>query len=97
MKSKKNTFFMILDMGANREVNTEYLIYDLLSLIGTIGGTLSLFIGFSFYDLFVAIIDYSIEKCHSPKQVEGVAEDMKNTEKVKKTDKVLTRKDSRFF
>ena len=97
MKSKKNTFFMILDMGANREVNTEYLIYDLLSLIGTIGGTLSLFIGFSFYDLFVAIIDYGIEKCHSTKQVEDVSEDMKNTEKVKKTDKVLTRKDSRFF
>ena len=56
LKTKGFTFYLILDMGANREINKEYLIYDTLSLIGTVGGTLGLFIGFSFYDFFVVVI-----------------------------------------
>ena len=39
----------------------EYLIYDFVSIIGSIGGTLGLFIGFSFSKL-VSIILYQIQK-----------------------------------
>ena len=49
-------------MGSNKEINQEYLIYDTLSLIGTIGGTLGLFVGFSFYDFFVMILSFTIKK-----------------------------------
>ena len=49
-------------MGSNREINKEYLIYDTLSLIGTVGGTLGLFVGFSFYDFLVMIIHFILKK-----------------------------------
>ena len=39
----------------------EYLIYDFVSIIGSIGGTLGLFIGFSFSKL-VSVILYQIQK-----------------------------------
>ena len=39
----------------------EYLIYDFVSIIGSIGGTLGLFIGFSLSKL-VSIILYQIQK-----------------------------------
>ena len=49
-------------MGSNREINKEYLIYDTLSLIGTVGGTLGLFVGFSFYDFLVMITHFVLKK-----------------------------------
>ena len=49
-------------MGSNREIHIEYLIYDTLSLIGTIGGTLGLFVGFSFYDFLAMIIHFAFKK-----------------------------------
>ena len=36
----------------------EYLLYDFGGMIGTVGGTLGLFIGFSFYDVILKIINY---------------------------------------
>ena len=36
-------------------VKDEYLIYDMLTMIGAVGGTLGLFIGFSFHDLLQGI------------------------------------------
>ena len=39
-------------------VYEEYLDYDLVAMIGAIGGTLSLFIGFSFRDLAHFILRY---------------------------------------
>ena len=39
----------------------EYLIYDFVSIIGSIGGTLGLFIGFSFSKL-VSIMLHQIQK-----------------------------------
>ena len=38
------------------EVLEEYLIYEITSVIGSIGGTLGLFIGFSFLDLSTKLI-----------------------------------------
>ena len=40
------------------KVNEEYLIYDTVGVIGVVGGTLGLFIGFSFKDLINDIIDF---------------------------------------
>ena len=37
-------------------VEQEYLVNDTLGLIGYIGGTLGLFVGFSFFDLFSKLI-----------------------------------------
>ena len=47
-------------MGANVQFHQEYLIFDTLSLIGTVGGTLGLFVGFSFYYFVVMLIDFSL-------------------------------------
>ena len=33
----------------------EYLLYDFSELVGSVGGTLGLFIGFSFYDMILKI------------------------------------------
>ena len=37
-------------MSKTEEVNQEYLIYDITGFVGSVGGTLGLFIGFSFLD-----------------------------------------------
>ena len=56
------TFKIIVEIGATRERQIEYLIYDTLSLVGTVGGTLGLFVGFSFYDFICMIIDLFFDK-----------------------------------
>ena len=40
------------------KVQEEYLIYTLDDIVGIIGGTMGLFLGFSFYDNFKHIINY---------------------------------------
>ena len=40
------------------KVYNEYLVYDLIGIIGIIGGTFGLFIGFSFKDFILDIIDF---------------------------------------
>ena len=50
-------FYINMVIEGSREVRTEYLIYDPLTFIGTVGGTLGLFVGFSFYDFVVMFID----------------------------------------
>ena len=51
------TFEIVVEIGATRERQIEYFIYDTLSMVGTVGGTLGLFVGFSFYDFICMIID----------------------------------------
>ena len=55
-------FTIIVDLVGTRNLKIEYLIYDALSLIGTIGGTLGLFVGFSFYNLIAFVIDLLFDK-----------------------------------
>ena len=43
------------------EVHSEYLIYDMSGLIGSIGGSLGLFVGFSFRDFLSHFIGFLIE------------------------------------
>ena len=52
-----NPFNMWFTMQGNKEIHREYLVYDPLDFIGTVGGTLGLFVGFSFYDFIAMIID----------------------------------------
>ena len=58
-------FILFIEMGSNREFSQEYLIYDTLSLIGTLGGTLGLFVGFSFYDFLTMITSFILKKVSS--------------------------------
>ena len=39
------------------EMSEEYLIYEITSVIGSIGGTLGLFVGFSFFDISIKLIN----------------------------------------
>ena len=55
-------FRILVEIGATRERQTEYFIYDTLSIVGTVGGTLGLFVGFSFYDFISMLIDMFFDK-----------------------------------
>ena len=39
------------------KVTEEYVIYDIIEFVASVGGTLGIFIGFSFYDMIVRIIN----------------------------------------
>ena len=63
-------------IGTNRERQIEYFIYDTLSMVGTVGGTLGLFVGFSFYDFTGMIIDLFSDKLCANKQNRGHSADL---------------------
>ena len=44
-------------------VHEEYILYDEVAIVGSIGGTLGLFIGFSFRDIVVYILDKLRHHC----------------------------------
>ena len=61
--SEDYKFSLLYRLSKNETiVFEEYLIYDFISMIGSVGGTLGLFIGFSFTNVF-SIIFYQIRKC----------------------------------
>ena len=39
-------------------VSKEYLIYDFIGMIGSVGGTIGMFIGFSFFDVIGRLSTY---------------------------------------
>ena len=43
---------------ATMRVNEEYLIYDFEGLVGSVGGTLGMFIGFSFINVISDILNF---------------------------------------
>ena len=47
-----------MEIGRKRQRNTEYYVYDFLSFVGTVGGTLGLLVGFSFYDFIVKTVEF---------------------------------------
>ena len=52
------------------QANKEYIIFDAIGMIGSVGGTLGLFIGFSFSNVLTIIIEYlqlSIDQIYSRK------------------------------
>ena len=53
---------LLMDSGTSRTLIQEYRIYDEVGLIGTVGGSLGLFLGFSFYDFISEILDHIWKK-----------------------------------
>lgn len=52
-----NRFIIVIRYSPPYKVSLtqEYLIYDFIGMVGSVGGTLGIFIGFSFYDVIVRI------------------------------------------
>ena len=73
-------------------VKEEYLIYDLVSMISAIGGTMGLCIGFSFRDLTHWLLR-RMEKGIKPTNVRSVAEKMGRKIKSRKTKRKSSRSD----
>ena len=47
------------------KVDTEYKVYDFSGILGSVGGSLGLFIGFSFLDMILYIINRVWSWCNS--------------------------------
>ena len=58
-QTEVNMFFKLNPVGIKIQ---EYYLYDIQGLIGSIGGSLGLAIGFSFFDLFCGILDFVVKK-----------------------------------
>ena len=56
----KSVYSLMYKFAVPEYVTTyeEYLIYDVIGMIGSVGGTLGMFIGFSFENLFSSCIQY---------------------------------------
>ena len=50
-----------ISRGSIKRVSTEFLVYDAFDMIGSIGGSLGLFLGFSFFDIICKCLDKGIE------------------------------------
>ena len=59
---KKNMTLIIKYESMAIKVSEEYLVYDFANFIGTLGGSLGLFIGFSYTGFIGSIIDILFEK-----------------------------------
>ena len=57
VKIEKNQANIFLLMNKVRRVETEVLVYDTSDMIGAIGGSLGLFLGFSFFDVISKCLD----------------------------------------
>jgi hypothetical protein len=53
--SDKIAILGIVYLSTSINVNEEYLIYDIYSFVGSVGGYMGIFIGFSFFDFGVVI------------------------------------------
>ena len=57
VSSTKTIDFYYIFPSNELQVQQDYLVYDINGLIGSVGGTLGLFIGFSFYDLLKQLMN----------------------------------------
>ena len=62
MSNKQNMTFLVKYQSMAVEVSEEYLVYDFANFIGTLGGSLGLFIGFSYTGFIGSIIDFLFDK-----------------------------------
>ena len=49
--------FNLAFQSKTQQIHEEYLLYDETGVIGSVGGTLGLFIGFSFRDIIIYLLD----------------------------------------
>ena len=57
-RNKSNIILEYKFATLKTEVYKEYLIYDVIGMVGMVGGTLGLFIGFSFSNVITCMIEY---------------------------------------
>ena len=57
LEDNPNHVHLVLTANEIKRVETEILVYDVTDLIGAIGGSLGLFLGFSFFDLISICIN----------------------------------------
>jgi hypothetical protein len=69
--SDKITILGIVYTSTSVTISEEFRIYDIYSFVGSVGGYMGLFIGFSFFDFGVMIVNYFIDK-----YINGVAENI---------------------
>ena len=63
-ESKHELYYEFSNSESKCKVFEEYLIYDTMGMIGSVGGTLGMFIGFSITGVISSAIDY-LRKCKS--------------------------------
>ena len=63
--SSKNVHFNIYPASNTKNVYEEVLIFDEIGLVGTIGGSLGLFVGFSFLGFINPCMEALIDKMNS--------------------------------
>ena len=49
-----------------KKIKEEHVIYDVFGMIGSLGGSLSLFIGFSFFDYGCKMVNKLFNHCQKP-------------------------------
>ena len=49
--------------GPDIKLHEEYIVYDFSGIVGTVGGSLGLFIGFSFLDFVLYLLDNAKKTC----------------------------------
>ena len=59
---KQNITLFLKYQSMTMDVSEEYLVYDFPNFIGTLGGSLGLFIGFSYTGFIGSIIDFLFDK-----------------------------------
>ena len=57
-ETNKSTIGWIYSVSKTKEVYEEYLVYDVAGFIGSFGGTLGLFVGFSIADCIFYVTDW---------------------------------------
>ena len=60
--SSKNIHFVFLAASKTKNVYEEVLIFDEIGLIGTLGGSLGLFVGFSFLGFISPLAETLVDK-----------------------------------
>ena len=66
-------------MNNVRRIEKEVLVYDAIDVIGAVGGSLGLFLGFSFFDVFSKCLDNLIMPLVNHLTFSRVAEDQSMT------------------
>ena len=61
-----------IETGSSRSVGKELLVYDTNDMIGSIGGSLGLFLGFSFFGIISSLIDKLLELYTKLQQKDGM-------------------------
>ena len=56
----RDTYFWL--EGPKIKVEEEYDVYSFTGIVGTVGGSLGLFVGFSFLDIILLVIAFPCEK-----------------------------------